>query len=289
MIGQFLHHLLAERRLSPQTIEVYKREVTRFSSWLAPRSLDKAIAADIRGFVVFLRDSGLSPKTVAKIVAALTTFSRWAYSEGLIPECLADSVATPSIGEKIPRVLSADTVSRLLESPGTLRDKAILETLYATGCRVSEVAGMTLGSVDLGSGSVRVVGKGDRERMVRLGSKAVAAVKAYLAATPRPGFLGNRDAPLFLSDTNGRMDRKALWTVVHDSAERAGIAGVSPHTLRHSFATHMLAGGADLRVVQEILGHASIATTQIYTHVEVSGLKKCHAQFHPRSQAGLPS
>ena len=292
-IGGFLHYLMSECRLSPGTLAAYRGDLIKFTRWRAQReAVPRPIAAlgvnDLEAFVDHLNDLGLAPATVCRHLSSLSSFFRYLAIEGRLSENRVELVTAPSLWERLPTVIGPQAVSRLLDTPEAetwkgRRDRAILETLYATGCRVSEVAGLTIRDLNLDGSSARVVGKGDRERIVPLGQPAERALRRWLEDRPRlvqdrPGVVA-----VFLSRTGRPLDRGSIWRVVKASARRADLpAKVSPHTLRHSFATHLLAGGADLRAVQELLGHASIATTQIYTRVEVSRLLEVHARFHPR-------
>jgi len=212
--------------------------------------------------------------------------------EGETPTDPADGVAPPKTPKRLPKAISIDDVERLLsaasvgDTPAALRDRAILEVLYGAGARISEAVGLDLDDVDLEHGSVRLFGKGSKERVVPLGSYARDAVTAYtVRARPTMALKGKGTPALFLNQRGGRLTRQSAWAVIHAAAERAGLgAKVSPHTLRHSFATHLLDGGADVRVVQELLGHASVTTTQIYTMVTVQRLREVFAEAHPRAR-----
>jgi integrase/recombinase XerD len=247
-------------------------------------------ASELSGYVDALNQSGLAPSSVCRHIASLSTFFRFMIFEGRLTENVAKLLIMPHVWDRLPTVLGPSAVARLLEAPNLdsrlgRRDRAALETLYATGCRVSEVAGLCPADVDLTVGAVRCIGKGNKERRVPLGSHAARAIRDYLERD-RPALVARRPetAELFVSKSGRPLSRMALWQIVKRYARGGGVKGnVSPHTLRHSFATHLLAGGADLRVVQEMLGHASIATTQIYTRVELSRLREVHARFHPRS------
>ncbi len=222
-------------------------------------------------------------------LASLSTFFRFLVFEGRLSENVVKLLIAPSVWDRLPTVLSPAAVKRLLDSPTSetrlgRRDRAALETLYATGCRVSEVVGLRLVDLDLTAGTARCIGKGNKERRVPLGSHAIAALSRYMEHD-RPALVARRPetTAVFVSKSGRALSRIGLWRIVKRHAQAAGLhADVSPHTLSHSFATHLLAGGADLRVVQEMLGHASIATTQIYTRVELSRLREVHARFHPR-------
>jgi integrase/recombinase XerD len=293
-IGPFLHYLMAECGVSPHTLAAYRSDLMHFVRWhhaerIGP--LSSLSASSLRGYVESLSQSGLAPSSVCRHLASLSTFFRYLVFEGWLHDNVVKLLIAPSVWDRLPTVLSPVAVTRLLEAPSSetrlgRRDRAVLETLYATGCRASEVAGLRPSDLELSRGTARCVGKGDKERLVPLGSHAARSLRAYLDRD-RPALVALRPetAELFVSKSGRPLSRIGLWRVVKCHAKAAGLnVKVSPHTLRHSFATHLLAGGADLRAVQEMLGHSSIATTQIYTRVELSRLREVHARFHPRSQ-----
>jgi integrase/recombinase XerD len=293
-IGPFLHYLMAECGVSPHTLAAYRSDLMRFLRWrrtAATGPLSSLTVAALSEYVESLHLAGLAPSSVSRHLASLSTFFRFLVFEGRIDDNVAKLLVAPAVWDRLPTVLSPAAVDRLLAAPPLdtrlgRRDRAALETLYATGCRASEVVGLRPQDVDLISGLVRCVGKGNKERQVPLGARAIEALANYLKHD-RPGLVLRRpETTAVLVSKSGRpLSRIGLWQLVKRHARAAGLrADVSPHTLRHSFATHMLAGGADLRAVQELLGHASIATTQIYTRVELSRLREVHARFHPRSQ-----
>ncbi len=292
-IGPFLHYLMAECGLSPNTLAAYRSDVVRFSRWRkqhAPGPLKDLGIRGLSGFVEFLHQAGLAPSSIGRNLASLSTFYRFLIYDGRLEENVAKLLVAPAVWDRVPLVLGPSAVGKLLDAPDPettvgRRDRAALETLYATGCRASEVVGLRPSDLDLPGGSARCIGKGDKERLVPLGARAREALVAYLTRD-RPTLLAGRPAiAAVFATTRGRaMTRGGLWRLVKHNAALAGLPGtISPHSLRHSFATHLLAGGADLRVVQEMLGHASIATTQIYTRVELSRLREVHARFHPRA------
>ncbi|ODU00667.1 MAG: site-specific tyrosine recombinase XerD [Planctomycetes bacterium SCN 63-9] len=292
-IGPFLHYLMAECGVSTHTLAAYRADLTRFARWrrtTAPGPLSKITIATLTGYVEELNRSGLAPPSVCRHIASLSTFFRFLIFEGKLKENVAKLLVAPAVWDRLPTVLSPSAVDRLLEAPDPTtrlgrRDRAALETLYASGCRASEVVSLRPRDVDLGRGMARCVGKGNKERQVPLGRKAREALSSYLEQD-RPILIRQRPdtAEIFVSKSGRPLTRIGLWSIVKRHALAAGLrAEVSPHTLRHSFATHLLAGGADLRAVQEMLGHSSIATTQIYTRVELSRLQEVHARFHPRS------
>ncbi len=297
-LGPFLHYLMAECNVSPNTLAAYRADTARFIRWRkehAPGPLAKVEIAALAGYVDHLARSGLAPTSIGRHLASLSTFFRFLIFEGKLSENVAKLLVAPAVWDRLPSVLGPAAVGRLLDAPDAStrlgrRDRAALETLYATGCRASEVVGLRPRDLDLARGTARCIGKGDKERLVPLGSRARSALEVYLAGD-RPALVRRHPETevVFVGRSGRPLSRVGLWRVVKAAARRAGLPEhVSPHTLRHSFATHMLAGGADLRVVQEMLGHVSIATTQIYTRVELSRLRQVHAEFHPRSAAVTP-
>jgi integrase/recombinase XerD len=299
-IESFLMYLRVERGLAKATLSAYRADLLDFEasrgaseSWDAsaetPVHYLSVLGAPGRG-----RRSALRPTTLRRRAASLRGFYRFCYSEGLINTDLAGRFDLPRQPRLLPEVLTVDEVDRLLrtrggESPAGIRDRALLELLYASGLRISEAVGLDRDDIDLESGLVRIVGKGDRERQVPVGEVAVAWLRRY-SAEVRPGWLtgwhgeGGHGGPLFLSVRGRRLDRRRAWEMLVGAARSAGFRdGISPHTLRHSFATHLLEGGADLRIVQELLGHASINTTQLYTHLTGERIKDVYARAHPRA------
>jgi integrase/recombinase XerD len=254
--------------------------------------------ADVASFVATLREGTpehppVKASSAARALVAVRGLHRFALREGWVPVDVSREVRPPALPRSLPKAISVDEVKSLIEAaafdqtPLSLRDAALLELLYGTGARISEAVGLDVDDLDLDGGSVRLYGKGSKERVVPVGSYARAAVSAYLVRA-RPGLAASgRGGPaLFLNARGGRLSRQSAWTVLRSAAERAGLTmDVSPHTLRHSFATHLLDGGADVRVVQELLGHASVTTTQIYTLVTVDKLREVYAAAHPRATA----
>ena len=296
-VGPFLHYLMAECGVSPNTLAAYRGDVLRFRRWReahAPGPIERLDVAALSGYVAHLQERGLAASSVGRHLASLSTFFRYLIVEGKVGENLAKLLVAPAVWDRLPTVLGPSAVARLLDAPSPetrlgRRDRAALETLYATGCRASEVVGLRPSDLDLERGSARCVGKGDKQRVVPLGEPARRALAAYLR-DDRPSLAAKRPETreVFVSRTGRPLSRVALWRIVNGHARALGLTAagpIGPHTLRHSFATHLLAGGADLRVVQEILGHASIATTQVYTRVEMSHLKAVHARFHPRGRS----
>jgi integrase/recombinase XerD len=299
----YLDHLGVERGLSGNTLTAYRRDLTRYLHFLARRGLEAPADVredDVRAFVLDLRTGhdgapGLAASSTARVVAAVHGFHRFCALEGLSPDDPSRAVRPPAQPRRLPKALSTEDVERLLEAAGLgdgpvpLRDRALLELLYSTGARISEVVGLDVDDLHLdpAGSSVRLLGKGSKERVVPVGSFAREAVEAYtVRGRPALAAAGRGGPALFLNTRGARLSRQSAWAVLRLAAQRAGIAradDVSPHTLRHSFATHLLAGGADVRVVQELLGHASVTTTQIYTHVSVDTLREVYASAHPRA------
>ena len=277
--------------MSPNTLAAYGTDLKQFFEWLADRGGRSVAAVDLKllaAYLEHLRDRNLAVTTIARRLVSLKMFFRYLVLDGVLPQSSVDLLSSPKLWQYLPTVLSPETVDRLLAAPCAedsypLRDRALLAALYATGCRASEVANLRVQDVRLKENYCRCVGKGNKERIVGLNPVAVGALEAYLAHE-RPRLVGARDSDSLFVTRSGRVfSRVVVWLLVKKYAARVGIAKkVSPHTLRHSFATHMLAGGAEIRALQELLGHASIRTTQVYTHVEHSRLKAVHAKCHPR-------
>lgn len=291
-IASFRHYLQAERGMAVNTLLAYGRDLEHFALWVAEGKLVDYRAptlADFSRYVTQLNEDGLQPPSVARHLVALKMFYRFLRMEERTRSNAVDLLASPTLWERIPQVLSPDQVERLLRAPQAgerfhLRDRALLETLYATGCRASEVVGLRQEDLHLDAAFLRCVGKGSKQRVVPLGKPAVAALRAYLGEA-RPALVKSDSPWVFVSRGGKKISREMLWVIVKKYVRRLGLnAKVSPHTLRHSFATHLLSGGADLRTVQELLGHASIRTTQHYTHVDRERLRAIHRQFHPRGK-----
>ncbi|MCH2115142.1 MAG: site-specific tyrosine recombinase XerD [Pirellulales bacterium] len=286
----FSDYLRSECHLAANTVEAYARDLARFFLWLDGRQIPQLKVSELAAYPAWLIAVPLAPKSVARHVASLKVFFKFLQLEGALADNQADLLGSPKLWQRVPHVLSEQQVTRLLAAPKRgdpfwRRDQAILELLYATGCRVSELATMRLRDLCLKEHFCKCHGKGDKQRMVPLGLRAVNAAQCYLEKE-RPD-LAAKGSPtsdrIFLSARGQGLRRERLWELVKKYAARVGIgAEISPHSLRHSFATHLLAGGADLRQVQELLGHASIATTQLYTHVDHTRLKQVHKAFHPR-------
>lgn len=289
-LDDFLHYLEAECGMARNTRSAYRSDLSQFFAWYEKRGGGplSSVTLDLLGaYLAHLHERELAASSIARHLVAIKMFFRYLVLEGVLSESVADLVNSPKLWQRLPHVLGPEMVNRLLASPqpcdrAPLRDRAVLAMFYATGCRASEIAGLTLADLRLKEGYAKCRGKGNKERMVSLNPVAAAALEAYLAHE-RPLLARAESAALFVSRTGKPLSRIVLWHLVKKYARRAGASGkVSPHTLRHSFATHMLAGGADLRALQEMLGHASISTTQVYTHVEHSRLKAVHGKCHPR-------
>jgi integrase/recombinase XerD len=287
----FIRYLRTECHLSENTVQAYGRDLKRLFAWLGGRRPGQLRVSDLAGYPAWLAEQQLAPKSITRHVASLKVFFRYLQLEGAISDNQAELLGSQKLWQRVPQVLSAADVDRLLASPRKAdvlwrRDRAMLELLYATGCRVSELSNLRMRELHLAERFAKCRGKGDKQRIVPLGMKAVDAVKQYLAE--ERGRLAERRTPapdwVLLSSRGDRLRRERIWELIKRYAMRIGASPeVSPHSLRHSFATHLLAGGADLRQVQELLGHASIATTQIYTHVDHTRLKRVHESFHPRA------
>jgi integrase/recombinase XerD len=292
-IDAFVAFLDLERGLSPHTRENYQRDLDQGAGFFAQkgavdwRSVTPSQAA---GWLQSLGSRKFAAASVARKLTALRTFSRFLVREHLRSEDFTELLVGPKLGRRLPGTLSKEEVARLLAaptggSPAALRDRALLELFYSSGLRVSELAGLAIQQVDLERGFVRVFGKGSKERVVPVGSRACDAMSAYLASGRAHFVKPQTGSQLFLGRRGTGLSRVMLWKLVRKHAKRAGIRqAVKPHLLRHSFATHLLGGGADLRAIQEMLGHASIATTQIYTAVESRRLVEQHTKFHPRNK-----
>ena len=285
----FLLYLASERGLADNSLHAYRRDLEDVESFLARRgkSVSRPVADDLRAYLQDQTRHGQSTRTVARRLAAIRSFLRWQVSEGHDVTNILQQLERPKPERPLPKVLSRAQVNQLIAAPNPKsglfwRDVAVLELLYASGLRASELCDLKLRDVNLQIGCVRVLGKGMKERIVPLGRAASEAITGYLTAC-RPKLERGPSDLLFLSRTGKRLDRIALWMMIERYGRKSGLLkSVSPHTLRHCFASHLLGGGADLRVVQELLGHSDINTTQIYTHVDQTRLKSVHAKFHPR-------
>jgi integrase/recombinase XerC len=287
-VAAFLRYLSAERGASPHTVRSYRADLVDCAGFLERRALGALPDADarvVRGYLADLHARGLARTSIARRLAALRSFFRFLVRRGLLKANPAREVRTPSLPGRLPAHLPIDQSEALFrqsfgDDEAQRRDRAILEVLYASGVRVAELSGLDLGDVDLREGSVRVLGKGRKERIVPIGAKAIEALRAYLGTRE-----GGRGA-LFRNPRGGRLTVRSLHRIVRSRARAAGLAGrVTPHTLRHTFATHLLDAGADLRLIQELLGHARLTTTQRYTHVSAAQLAKVYDAAHPRARA----
>lgn len=290
LLDAFLLHLKTERRLSRNTLSAYGADMHRFSVFLAERGIDARRFArpDLLDHLTSLRDGGLSARSTARHVSTLRSFFRFLVREGVLPASPITGVKAPRLGRPLPKYLTPTQVDRLLAAPDGrtpegIRDRAMLTIMYASGLRASELVTLRLQNVDVNAGFLYVLGKGGKERVVPVADVALTVLGEY-TATARQSFLGRRHSnALFLSRRGKAITRQTLWNRIRRWSLAAGIEQrISPHTLRHSFASHLLAGGADLRAVQAMLGHADIATTQIYTHVTMERLRDIHGKHHPR-------
>ena len=292
-IRQFLDSLSIEKGLSRNTLLGYGRDLRRYAAYLEGKkkisSLSKVSRREITDFLLHEKDRELEPTSIARALVAVRMFHRFLTDEGKLSEDVTDALESPKLWKKLPNYLSTSEVERLIAAPNArksqgIRDQAVLELMYATGLRASEVTTLRLGSLDFEDGIVRILGKGSKERIVPMGRKARESVRRYLdRARPEWAKKGGAGEALFLTRLGKPMSRQSVWAILKDCAKKSRLGKkIYPHILRHSFATHLLEGGADLRVVQELLGHADIVTTQIYTHVDKSRLKGIHQKFHPR-------
>lgn len=298
---QFLVHIGIERGLANATVSAYESDLNKYVAWLQTHGItkpDDIAKQDVEDYIAALDADGESARSKARRLASIHEFHRFALAQHAVSADVAASVKAPKGASVLPDVLSVDEVSRLMDAaaiggstdPVVLRDKALLEFMYATGCRVSEAVGTNLDDIDLEEKVVRLMGKGSKQRLVPLGSYARNSVVAYLNAGR--GELERRSTAkvperraLFLNKRGKRISRQSVWEIVKTAGERAGITKpLHPHTLRHSFATHLIQGGADVRTVQELLGHASVTTTQIYTHVSPEALIETYLTAHPRAR-----
>jgi integrase/recombinase XerD len=298
----FLGHLELERGLSRNTLEAYRTDLQQFAEFLERRELDplEAKTVDLMDFISELATGGdgrapAAPATLQRKIACLRSFYRHLRREQLTDHDPAAELRAPRSRARLPNVLSRDEVTRLLEqprgtSPAALRDRALLETMYACGLRASEAIGLELSELDLEGGILRARGKGSKERIIPIGGKAIEALRAYLE-NGRPRLVGIRpERRVFVNLRGGGLSRQGLYKIVRRHARTAGLERrMSPHTLRHTFATHLLSGGCDLRSLQEMLGHADIGTTQIYTHLSTERLRDVYFESHPRAQIARPS
>ncbi len=289
-VSEYTDYLKIEKRQSQNTLAAYRRDVSRFAKYLPNKRLDDAKISDVRSFLVFLRnEEGLAPSSVARCLSSLKSFYEYLSVENLISENPTETIASPRPWRKLPNVMSVEEVDALITAPDIntlagIRDLAMLELIYATGLRVSELVSLKMSAVDLEVGYLRSLGKGSKERVVPIGDVAKTAIESYVN-NARPLFQKKRrSGDLFLTRRGNAMTRQGFWKILKKYSIKAKIEGaVSPHALRHAFATHLLERGADLRSVQMMLGHSDISTTQIYTHVLRQRMREVHERFHPRA------
>ena len=296
-VDDYLRHLAVERGLARNTLASYRRDLAIYADWLAASGFEgpeQVAERDLSRFLRFLgseREPRLATSSIARVLSAVRGLHRFLADEGCTPTDVSRELRPPRIPARLPKAIPVEDVAAIIDAAGvgddvlSLRDRALLELLYATGARVSEAIGLNVDDL-VDEEVVRLFGKGGKQRIVPVGSYARAALDAYLVrGRPELSRRGSATPALFLGARGRRLSRQAAWEVIRDAAERAGIvASVSPHTLRHSFATHLLAGGADVRVVQELLGHSSVATTQIYTLVTADTLREMYTAAHPRAR-----
>ena len=293
LLSEFLVYIKVEKGLSARTVEAYERDLGKWLDFLSrqgrssPQEIERE---DITSWLEELRNQGLCSRSVARATASLRSFQRFLVEEGVCDRLPTADLPTPRHIQRLPRVLTQEEAALLLdqpivEDPAGLRDRAILETLYGTGIRISELTGLDVEDIDLGEREMRVMGKGSRERVVPIGDAAAAALSDYLSKG-KPKLEKSRvQRALFLNQRGGRLTRQGAWGLVKKYARRVGLEEkMTPHTLRHSCATHLLENGANLRYIQELLGHASISTTQIYTHVSRGKIRRDYMEAHPRMQ-----
>ncbi|WEV53497.1 site-specific tyrosine recombinase XerD [Bifidobacterium sp. ESL0704] len=300
LLGQFLAHIGVERGLAGSTVSAYAADIKKYVSWLSSRNLNKlneVTSLDVEEYVAALDKAGESARSKARRLASVHEFHKFALMQGVVADDASARVKAPKAAGHLPDVLSVDEVSRLLDAaamggsrdPVVLRDKALLEFMYATGCRASEATGTDLNDIDFDERVVVLTGKGSKQRLVPLGEYALKALRRYIS-DGRPELEARAKGAkerraVFLNKRGRRISRQSVWEAVKAAGERAHIdRPLHPHTLRHSFATHLIQGGADVRTVQELLGHASVTTTQIYTHVSPETLIETYLTAHPRAR-----
>lgn len=286
-LERYLNYLTVEKGLSLNTLEAYRRDITKFTDYLSQneKTITGFIRSDITSFLNHLRDSGNQANTLARNIAALRGLCKFMLLEGLITEDPIENLSTPKGWKRIPRVIGAEEVSGLLKQPEgknlSLRDRAMLEIIYSSGLRVSETINIKMGDINFEAGFITIRGKGSKERVVPINEPTLITIKNYIEES-RPEILKHRNSQfLFLAKGGKPMTRQRLWQIIKMYSKQLSIE-MSPHTLRHCFATHLLEGGADLRALQKMLGHTDISTTQIYTRVTPERLKKVHKEYHPR-------
>lgn len=291
LVELFLNYLSVERGLSQNTILAYQSDLTKFISYLNIQdinSINKTIRENITSYMWTQKEKGLSANSLSRGLAAIKVFYRFLLREKIISSDPTDLIESPKLWKRLPDALSLEEIESLLNAPNIkdkqgLRDKALLEVMYATGMRVSEVANLKIQDLNSDIGFVRCIGKGQKERIIPLGRRAIHFTESYIRQV-RPKLLKNKNSQaLFLSRLGERLSRQSIWKIIKIYAKKARIKkDIHPHILRHSFATHLLERGADLRAVQEMLGHSDISTTQIYTHIHKDRLKEIHKKYHPR-------
>ena len=290
-LDQLLHYLIVEKGLSKNTIEAYSHGLSRFLNHLRGKGVQEIRDVgkfDVRGFLLALKKEKLSAKTIVRNLVAIRTFFRFLVQEGILETNPVEDLESPKVAKTLPEILTLKEIEQLLEQPNLqtplgMRDRAMLEILYATGMRVSELTHLPTHQVNLEGGYVLLYGKGSKERIVPLGSEAIKRVTLYLKESRGILAKGKESPSLFINRSGKGMSRQGLWKNLKNYTRRAGLRKrITPHLLRHSFASHLLEGGADLRSVQMMLGHADISSTQIYTHVTGERLKKIHQRYHPR-------
>jgi integrase/recombinase XerD len=292
-VQDFLQYIIVERALSKNTIDSYKRDLIQYILYLEKvesiRTIDQVERSHIIGYLLFLKENGKASATLARNIASIRSFHQFLFREKVASQDPAVHIESPKAERKLPKVLTTHEVEALLDTPSSnepmsKRDKAMLELLYATGIRVSELVQLDLADIHLEMGFIRCMGKGSKERIIPLGKMAQSAIERYLQDGRAFLLKGKKTESLFLNHHGNRLSRQGFWKILKQLAVKAQIKKeLTPHTLRHSFATHLLENGADLRAVQEMLGHADISTTQIYTHVTKTRLKDVYSAFHPRA------
>lgn len=291
--GLYLNHLTVERGLAENTLSAYQQDLNRFILAVGKNEIkyvEQVTAEDLSVYLANLSSAKLSATSMARHFAAIKGFFKFAVKENIIPSDPTVAISTPKLPSRLPKALQVLEIDSLIAAVATpdlvgYRNLAILEFMYGTGCRISELTDLDIDDLDLVEHVVRLRGKGDKQRLVPLGEYAISALNKYLVSA-RPSFVSGKavdTAAVFRNQRGGRLTRQGVWAILREAAAAAEIPDVTPHSLRHSFATHLLEGGADIRVVQELLGHSSVATTQIYTKVSIDGLRSVYAHSHPRA------
>lgn len=289
VIERFIDAVWMERGLSRNTLSAYRTDLTTLARWLAERRrpIEAARRADLLDFIAWRVEAGARPRSTARQLSSFRRLFKYLVREGIRKDDPTAEIDMPKIGRPLPKSLSESEVEALLDAPDTEdclghRDRTMLEVLYATGLRVSELVNLQLSQININQGVIRVVGKGDRERLIPLGEESLDWIEAFIGGARAEILLDRQSDYLFPTRRGDHMTRQAFWHLIKRYANKAGVGKLSPHTLRHAFATHLLNNGADLRVVQMLLGHSDLSTTQIYTHVARERLKDLHARHHPR-------